>query len=628
MANRIPEEKVEQVRSAVNIADFIGQYVQLKKAGKNLFGLCPFHEERTPSFSVNEQKQIFHCFSCGRGGNVFSFIMDLENLSFPEAVVKVADFGHIDLPASYTAQSQPAAPKDQQQADLLKLYADSAKMYQHILVNTELGEPALKYLHERGLDDETIKTFGIGYAPANQLLLDFFKEHQTDYQLLRQSGLFIENQAGDLRDRFVDRVLFPIKDASGRVIAFSGRILKKSPNEPKYLNSPETKLFNKRSVLFNFDLARGPIRQQKSVVLFEGFMDVIAAYRSGIQNGVASMGTSLTDEQIYMLERVTDTLYVCYDSDMPGQKATDRALKLLGGNSRLNLGVIQMPDGMDPDEYLRAQGQEKFVQVFEDGKQTPTAFEMQYLKHDLNLQNTPDQLTYLQAVLQQLAQLSSSVEQDLYLNQLVAEFDLDKDDLKQQLRSLVGQQAVRRGGGHSDEPQVAPPPAPAPLGPPPATVDGSTNSGPLSRVEKAERLLLYRLLNDHDVWLRVMAIAGFHFVHDSYQQILVYAEAYFKTHNQFDLGNFTDFMTDSDLQPVVTSLEFMDVANESSKEEIADLVNVIMNQQPLVEQINSKKAELTAAKQIGNRDLVQQLTLALIDLYRQQQQVQRADNQA
>ncbi|MCG0689904.1 DNA primase [Lactiplantibacillus plantarum] len=626
MANRIPEEKVEQVRSAVNIADFIGQYVQLKKAGKNLFGLCPFHEERTPSFSVNEQKQIFHCFSCGRGGNVFSFIMDLENLSFPEAVVKVADFGHIDLPASYTAQSQSAAPKDQQQADLLKLYADSAKMYQHILVNTELGEPALKYLHERGLDDETIKTFGIGYAPANQLLLDFFKEHQSDYQLLRQSGLFIENQAGDLRDRFVDRVLFPIKDASGRVIAFSGRILKKSPNEPKYLNSPETKLFNKRSVLFNFDLARGPIRQQKSVVLFEGFMDVIAAYRSGIQNGVASMGTSLTDEQIYMLERVTDTLYVCYDSDMPGQKATDRALKLLGGNSRLNLGVIQMPDGMDPDEYLRAQGQEKFVQVFEDGKQTPTAFEMQYLKHDLNLQNTPDQLTYLQAVLQQLAQLSSSVEQDLYLNQLVAEFDLDKDDLKQQLRSLVGQQAVRRGGGHSDEPQVAPPPAPAPLGPPPATVDGSTNSGPLSRVEKAERLLLYRLLNDHDVWLRVMAIAGFHFVHDSYQQILVYAEAYFKTHNQFDLGNFTDFMTDSDLQPVVTSLEFMDVANESSKEEIADLVNVIMNQQPLVEQINSKKAELTAAKQIGNRDLVQQLTLALIDLYRQQQQVQRADN--
>ena len=625
MANRIPEEKVEQVRSAVNIADFIGQYVQLKKAGKNLFGLCPFHEERTPSFSVNEQKQIFRCFSCGRGGNVVSFIMDLENLSFPEAVVKVADFGHIDLPASYTAQSQPAAPKDQQQADLLKLYADSAKMYQHILVNTELGEPALKYLHERGLDDETIKTFGIGYAPANQLLLDFFKEHQTDYQLLRQSGLFIENQAGDLRDRFVDRVLFPIKDASGRVIAFSGRILKKSPNEPKYLNSPETKLFNKRSVLFNFDLARGPIRQQKSVVLFEGFMDVIAAYRSGIQNGVASMGTSLTDEQIYMLERVTDTLYVCYDSDMPGQKATDRALKLLGGNSRLNLGVIQMPDGMDPDEYLRAQGQEKFVQVFEDGKQTPTAFEMQYLKHDLNLQNTPDQLTYLQAVLQQLAQLSSSVEQDLYLNQLVAEFDLDKDDLKQQLRSLVGQQAVRRGG-HSDEPQVAPPPAPAPLGPPPATVDGSMNSGPLSRVEKAERLLLYRLLNDHDVWLRVMAIAGFHFVHDSYQQILVYAEAYFKTHNQFDLGNFTDFMTDSDLQPVVTSLEFMDVANESSKEEIADLVNVIMNQQPLVEQINSKKAELTAAKQIGNRDLVQQLTLALIDLYRQQQQVQRADN--
>ncbi|MFC6181924.1 DNA primase [Lactiplantibacillus daowaiensis] len=627
MANLIPEEKVDQVRSAVNIADFIGQYVQLKKAGKNLFGLCPFHEERTPSFSVNEQKQIFHCFSCGRGGNVFSFIMELENLSFPEAVSKVADFGHIDLPATYTAQAQPAKPKDQLQSDLLDLYADSAKMYQHILVNTELGESALAYLHERGLDDQTIATFGIGYAPKNQLLLDFFKAHKTDYQLLRQSGLFIENQAGELRDRFVDRVLFPIKDASGRVIAFSGRILTKSPDEPKYLNSPETKLFNKRSVLFNFDLARGAIRQRKSVVLFEGFMDVIAAYRAGIQNGVASMGTSLTNEQIYMLERVTDQLYICYDSDMPGQKATDRALKLLGDNSRLNLGVIQMPDGMDPDEYLRAAGTEKFVQVFDDGKQTPTAFEMQYLRHDLNLQNTQDQLTYLAAVLKQLAGLSSNVEQDLYLNQLVQEFGLDKADLRQQLRSVVGQQTVHRQPTQAAPPRLSP--EAAGLTPPPPSIDGTPtnmNAAPLSRVERAERLLLYRLLHDHDVWLRVMALADFHFVHDQYQNILADAEAYFNTHNRFELAIFTDFMTDEHLKQVVTSLEFMDIASETSTEEVADLVNVIMNQHPVAEQINGKKTELTAAKQLGNQDLVQRLTLELIELYRQQQQVKQADN--
>ena len=624
MANLIPEEKVDQVRTAVNIADFVGQYVQLKKAGKNLFGLCPFHEERTPSFSVNEQKQIFHCFSCGRGGNVFSFIMDLENLSFPEAVAKVADFGHIDLPASYTAQSQPATPKNQEQADLLKLYADSTKLYQHVLMNTEAGEPALSYLHERGLDDDIIKTFEIGYAPPERLLLDFFQEHQIDYQLLRQSGLFIENQAGELRDRFVGRVLFPIKDASGRVIAFSGRILKKSPDEPKYLNSPETKLFNKRSVLFNFDLARGAIRQNKSVVLFEGFMDVIAAYRAGIQNGVASMGTSLTNEQIYMLERVTDQLYICYDSDMPGQKATDRALKLLGGNSRLKLGVIQMPDGMDPDEYLRSAGTEKFAAVFSAGQQTPTAFEMQYLRHDLNLQNTQDQLTYIAAVLQQLSQLDSSVEQDLYLNQLGQEFGLDKADLRQQLRRVVGQQTVHQQQPHGGPPT---PPPPVDMTPPPPTITGmAPDNGPISRVERAERLLLFRLLHDHDVWLRVMAIAGFHFVHDNYQQILVYAEAYFKTHPQFELANFTDFMGDQALQPVVTSLEFMDVASETSKEEVADLVNVIMNQQPVAEKINGKKAELITAKQLGNNDLVQQLTLELIELYRQAQRVQQADN--
>lgn len=633
VASLIPEEKVDEVRSSVNIADFIGQYVQLKKAGKNLFGLCPFHEERTPSFSVNEPKQIFHCFSCGRGGNVFSFIMELENLSFPEAVAKVADFGHIDLPATYTAQAKSAQPKDQLQSDLLSLYADSAKMYQHILVNTELGEPALAYLHERGLDDETIATFGIGYAPKNQLLLDFFKAHKTDYQLLRQSGLFIENQAGELRDRFVDRVLFPIKDASGRVIAFSGRILTKSPDEPKYLNSPETKLFNKRSVLFNFDLARGAIRQRKQVILFEGFMDVIAAYRAGIQNGVASMGTSLTNEQIYMLERVTDQLYICYDSDMPGQKATDRALKLLGSQSRLKLGVVQMPDGMDPDEYLRAAGKEKFVQVFDNGKQTPTAFEMRYLRRDLNLQNTQDQLTYLEAVLKQLAQLSSPVEQDLYLNQLVQEFGLDKADLRQQLRSVVGSQTV-----HRKPTQAAPslPPEATGLTPPPPELDEAvaapqqqpqqTNNVPLSRVERAEQLLLFRLLHDHDVWLRVMALADFHFVHDDYQNVLAEAEAYFDNHHQFDLASFTDFMTDSRLKQVVTSLEFKDIATETSTEEIADLVNVIMNQHPVAEQISSKQTELTAAKQLGNQDLVQQLTLELIELYRQQQQVKQANS--
>ncbi|MGO3381637.1 MAG: CHC2 zinc finger domain-containing protein, partial [Loigolactobacillus coryniformis] len=212
MATRIPEEVVEQIRGAVNITDVVGQYVQLKKSGRNLFGLCPFHEERTPSFSVAEDKQIFHCFSCGRGGNVFKFIMEIESLSFPEAVTRVADLGHVNIDLSgYATQASPEAAPNSQQQQLRQLYQDAADLFHHILLNTKLGETALAYTQQRQLTAELLDTFNIGYAPdENNLLTRFFAEKKIDFNLLRHSGLFIENSDGTLRDRFVDRVMFPI----------------------------------------------------------------------------------------------------------------------------------------------------------------------------------------------------------------------------------------------------------------------------------------------------------------------------------------------------------------------------------------------------------------------------------
>jgi DNA primase len=412
---RIPEETVEQIRSSVNIVEIVSQYVQLHKSGKNYFGLCPFHEEKTPSFSVTEEKQIFHCFSCHRGGNVFKFIMEIENISFPEAVIKVAELGGIDLPKSVTESNATAGSADTQVGQLRQIHSLAADLFHHILVNTEIGETALKYLHQRGLTDETIETFHLGYAPVQQVLLPFLEDRHFPRELLIRSGLFTENDAGQLYQRFKERVLFPIRDPQKRVIAFSGRLLKKDEKLPKYLNSPETLLFNKRKVLFNFDLAKSEIRQHGFAILFEGFMDVISAYQAGVQQGIASMGTSLTNEQIYLLERTTDRLCLCYDGDDPGQKATARALQLLQPLTKLELGVIPIPGKRDPDEYINQESPTAFVKLVKDGQQNQMSFWFSFLAANRNLTNENDQLAYISDSLEKIATVASPVARDLYL---------------------------------------------------------------------------------------------------------------------------------------------------------------------------------------------------------------------
>ncbi|GAA3613759.1 DNA primase [Secundilactobacillus similis DSM 23365 = JCM 2765] len=622
---RIPEPVIEQVRDATDIVDFISQYVQLQKSGKNLFGLCPFHEERTPSFSVSEDKQIFHCFSCGRGGNVFKFLMELENLSFQEAVVKVADFSHVELDATITrqaagtsGQSDPQSPTNQ----LIHLHQEATKLYHHILMNTEAGQPALDYLHERGLTDQTINDYGLGYASDQQLLKPFFEQRQIDYQTLRHSGLFIENQDGELRDRFVNRIMYPIRNESGQEIAFSGRLLAKLPDQPKYLNSPETELFNKRRVLFNFDQARGAVRKQGSLILFEGFMDVMSAHQSGVDNGVASMGTSLTEEQIYAIQRITKQVYVCYDGDTPGQKATQRALKILQDNSSLTLGVIQMPEGMDPDEYRRQYGEAKLADALATAKETPVAFMMRYLKTQYDVQSDTGRLNYLDDVIALLATVRSPVEQDVYLTQLATTFQLDKASLRQQL-SMVRPPAPT--------PQIAPPPTQsygnygdADMPPAPAVVQQHRQTTPLSRTERAERNLLFRMLHERDVWLRVTGVAGFSFVHDDYQLIYTMAQGYFETHQDYAPAQFIDYLQDDHLQNLLIELESMQLSDTAVDTEIDDYLQVIMNDAPLEDQLRNQQQALQEATRLGDRDQQRQLVIEIIKLQQQKQSKKQA----
>lgn len=611
MAN-IPEEVIEQVRKETNIADVIGQYVQLKKSGNNLFGLCPFQEERTPSFSVSESKQIYHCFSCGRGGSVFNFIMEMEGLSFKEAIGKVAEFSHIQLPENVENDlSDGVSTETTVNQQLIDFHEQAAKLYHHILVNTEMGEPALKYLNDRGLSDEIISTYNLGFAPDKRLLLPFFQEKKADFQLLRQSGLFIENQEGQLRDRFSGRVMFPIRNQSGKTIAFSGRVLVKAENSPKYLNSPETDIFNKRKVLFNFDIARAAGRQTGDLVLFEGFMDVIAAYRAGVKNGIASMGTSLTSDQIVAIERITKKLVICYDGDEPGQDATNRAIGLLNDEPNLNLNIVQIPERLDPDEYLKKYGSDKFQKLITGAVETPIGFKIQFLKKNRNLDNESEQLDYINDVLKVLVTLSSPVEQDIYLNQLSSNFHLDKETLKQQLadlRQTMPRQEHRAGSNQQQRrPEV--------------DVVYHRQVHKIDRTERAERNLLVRMLHDRNVWLKVTAVEAFHFIHDDYQSIYLLAEGYFETHHEdYNSAQFIDFVKDKRLQQIIVELELSQISAESTTTEIDDYLNVIMNQAPIDSQLISLKQALVDAVRLGDSSREREVTFEIIKL---QQQIQR-----
>lgn len=620
MAGMIPEDVIDDVRTSVDIADVVGRYVQLRKAGKNLFGVCPFHDEKTPSFSVSESKQIFHCFSCGRGGNVFKFLMDLENLSFPESVRRVAEFGNIPLDQSYFKSTKKTSYTTEQSA-LIDLYEKASELFSHILLNTKLGEDALQYLKKRGMTEDDIKNFDIGFAaPEDNLLLSFFKEHKIDQHLMAESGLFIESENQTLRDRFFNRIIFPIKDTNGKIVAFSGRSLVKDKNHPKYLNSPETSIFNKGKVLYNFSQARSEIIQQKTVILYEGFMDVIAAHRAAVKNGIATMGTSLTEDHINAIKRVADRVIICFDGDAPGQKAIARAIELLRQSSDLQISVVFIPDNLDPDEYVNQRGTAAFQNLMQQTGESSTSFLLKYDRTGLNLANENDQLEYLKRALKRISSLEDALEQDLYLNQLSDEFKIDKRDLKDQLRESVADRIAHAPKQFELEASTPPPP-PEAMGDQP--VFNQNIQKKLSKIDISEYRLLARALNNHDVWLKLQSLPNFYFPNEKLETIYVLASGYLEKNHEYNVADFMDYLKEDELQAIVADIESINLSPEFTEEEIQDYLSVIENFAPLSEQISNVKLDLDEATRLGNKELQQQLTLKLIALYQKQQQLQK-----
>jgi DNA primase len=346
----------ERVKQQADIVRVIGEYVRLKKSGQNFSGLCPFHQEKTPSFNVHPVKQIYHCFGCGVGGDVFKFVMELEKCTFPEAIRTVAEKCGIAIPKP-RERSPEERRENQQRSSLVDMHRETAAFFARQLHESPEGKVAYAYLEDRGLNREAMIKFGLGFAPSSgDALLRFLKQKYPE-KLLEVSGLLSREQSGRFFDRFRRRIMFPIANESAKVIAFGGRAM--GDDMPKYLNSPETPIYSKSHVLYHLDRAKEALRQNDFGVLVEGYMDAIAVARAGIVNVIASCGTSLADPQIKLLGRFTRRVVVNYDPDTAGQAATERSLTLLL-EKEFDVRVLALPRGSDPDKFLREQGAEAY----------------------------------------------------------------------------------------------------------------------------------------------------------------------------------------------------------------------------------------------------------------------------
>jgi DNA primase len=346
----------ERVKQQADIVRVVGEYVRLKKSGQNFAGLCPFHQEKTPSFNVHPVKQIYHCFGCGVGGDVFKFVMELEKCTFPEAIRTVAEKCGIAVPKP-RERSPEERRENQQRSALVEMHREAAAFFARQLHESSEGKLAYAYLEDRGLNREAMIKFGLGFAPSSGDALIRFLKQKYPEKLLEVSGLLSREQSGRFFDRFRRRIMFPIANESAKVIAFGGRAM--GDDMPKYLNSPETPIYSKSNVLYHLDRAKEALRQNDFGVLVEGYMDAIAVARAGIVNVIASCGTSLADPQIKLLGRFTRRVVVNYDPDTAGQAATERSLTLLL-EKEFDVRVLALPRGSDPDKFLKEQGGEAY----------------------------------------------------------------------------------------------------------------------------------------------------------------------------------------------------------------------------------------------------------------------------
>jgi len=467
----VDKRVIEEIKNNTNIVEIIGEVISLQKSGRNFLGLCPFHGEKTPSFNVVEDKQFYHCFGCGRSGDVFKFIEEYQQVTFADAVRILAERLGIQMAAPVQGSAQPRSPHQ----NLYDMHEKAARFYHAILMTTKMGEEARNYLYKRGLTDDVLKHFMIGLAPAERSYL--YQRLADDYSEkdLLDSGLFYLSESNQFFDTFHNRIMFPLSNDQGKVIAFSGRVWQETDSQTgKYKNSRATAIFNKSYELYHLERVKKGSGKAPEIYLMEGFMDVIAAYRAGIENAVASMGTALTGEHVEHLKRFTKKVIVTYDGDKAGQAATAKALDEL---KDLPVQVVQIPDAMDPDEYLQKNSPQDLAYLLTNTRISPVEFYIHHFRPE-NSENLQAQIEFIEKIAPLIAKEPSITAQNSYIHILtdhLPSFDY------QQVEHIVNESRVRQRKEKVKET----------YSPSPVTMSVTKQ---LTAVMRAEAHILYRMM--------------------------------------------------------------------------------------------------------------------------------------
>ncbi|HEY4754537.1 MAG TPA: DNA primase [Ignavibacteriaceae bacterium] len=432
---RIPENKIEEIRSAADIVDIISEFVQLRKRGKNFIGLCPFHSEKTPSFTVSEDKQIFHCFGCHAGGNIYKFLMEYEKISFIEAIQEVA--ARVGINLEYEVDT---TGKDSEQEILYELNIQAARYFSDNLLNSPAGEIARKYFQERKIKPQIMRAFGLGHALNGwENFVEYAKSQKIDLERAIQLGLIGQQNDGRLFDKFSDRIIFPIFSANGRVIAFAGRILENKEGAAKYLNSPESMIYVKGRVLYGLSFSKDEIRKLDKAILVEGYMDLISLYQNGIKNVVAVSGTALTEDQVQLLSRYTKNVVLLFDADTAGIKASMRSIELLLKRD-IEVKIATLPSGEDPDSYINKFGKDEFDELIRKA-QNFLEYQTAYYESQHYFEDHSKTAEAIRELVKLLALIEDELKRNLLLKSIAKKFNLREKLLETELDKIIKNQA-------------------------------------------------------------------------------------------------------------------------------------------------------------------------------------------
>lgn len=543
---KISNELILDIRSKINIVDVVSEYIPLVQRGRNYFGVCPFHDDHNPSMSVSPEKQIYTCFVCGASGNVFTFLMDYEHVPFIEAVKMMANKLdiHLDIDDSYRNKKLEKRDK------LYDIYSITSKFYQNYLFTKE-GNEAREYLKKREFSDDIIKIFEIGLSSGEDKTYKFLKgNHYGDEELLN-SGLCNQGDRG-IHDTFINRIMFPIWDLDGQVVGFSGRVYNRE-DVSKYINSKESSIFKKGKILYNYDRAKDEIRKSKKVIIVEGFMDVIALYKVGIKNVIATMGTAITSDQAQLIKKLSLNVILCFDGDSAGNKAT---MACSGELVKLGLtpSVVRLEDNYDPDEYITIKGLDKFLYHIEN-PMSLIDYKMIAHKEGKNFNNSADVSAYVKEIISELGHINDEILKEITITKLSKEAGVSVETINNILNKEVKISKVEENK--------------------PAPKKAIANK---NKYEKAEQRLLFYMLKHKEV-IRIFENHHCYMNSQSYRYLANEIVYFYKNYDDINIADFIAYLGDKkELVDVTSGIISLDLPETYSYEEINDYINVLNEQ--------------------------------------------------